>query len=366
MTLLEHIANARQTASGISLEDFLSERCSPDVLNCLDSLIRKMRAAGRYNFGPLLIREIADRLPVNGNPWERIQNYCRRRLDDELFDAGFLVETIITIFHPEGPEAWIDSQITHQREPMLEYDDDNLLVGPANTITFTKEGVLTPSHYLLYASQVPGSMLSGGFVHELLKIRSQANVSKFGIAINSEVLLGRSYHREYFTKAYIRGPRGLTKDFLNNPRFPEEATGSVTMHQRIEDNPICKLYPLDRLEVMWSFRDGIKSVQIEELLPLEHNSSLPSPISNRYIHSRWDPNRSAFIHIDGAIRTYEHDQYVDRLATDLKKYSGKATQYTKAFRLDGETPLQDWCMLVSKFFVNNELALEYLGGPKPN
>lgn len=367
MTLLRHIAEAHQAALDVSLEDFLSERCAPGVLNCLDSLVRELRAAGRYNFGALLVREIADRLPLTGgDPWRRIKDYCRRRLDNELLDAGFLVEVIIRIFRPEGPEAWIDSEVIHHREPMLEYDDHNLLIGPANKITFTKEGVLSPSHYLLYASQVPGSMQSNGFVDELLKVRSQAKVSKFGIAVNMEALLGRSYHRDCFTKAYIRGPRGLTKNSLNNPRFPEEATGSVTMHKRVEDIPIYKLFPLDRLEVMWSFRDGIKTIQIEELLPINPQPFLQGLIFNRYVHARWDPKSSIFIHLDGAIRGYEFEQYPERLATDLKKYSGRAAQYSKAFRLDGEISLNDWCRLVAKFFQNNELILEYLGGPEPN
>jgi len=117
---------------------------------------------------------------------------------------------------------------------------------------------------------------------------------------------------------------------------------------------------------MWSFRKGIKTVQIEELLPFDPQSSPPKPISNRYVHAKWDPETSAFEHLDGAIRTYDPDQYVDRLATDLKNYSGKATNYTKAFLLNGEITLQNWCLLVSKFFVNNELVLEYLGGPEPN
>jgi len=88
---------------------------------------------------------------------------------------------------------------------------------------------------------------------------------------------------------------------------------------------------------MWTFREGIKTIQIEEFLPLEQNGYLPEQIVNRYLHARWDPTFSEFIHMDGAIRVYDASDYPARLANDLKKYEGKASQYNNAFRLDGKS-----------------------------
>ena len=365
MVPLGCIADARQTAAGVSIEDFLAERCEPKVLASIDSLVNVARERGRYHFGAVLVQDIADRLPVIGDPWMKIRDYCRLRLNDDVINPGFLVEVIILVFRPAGVGAWLDTNMVRQSEPTLLYDDDHLLEGPQDEITFTKEGVLTQSHYLLYAPQVQGAVLSGGFVDELLTVRNRTRVlSKFGLAIDREALLERSYHSDCVTKAFIRGPRGISSTILNNSGFPQDPKGTVTVHQRVHPDPLHKLYPLERLEVMWSFRGGIKSVQIEELLPLEQRGCLQSRISNRYVHSRWDPTVSAFVHLDGAIRIYDAQNYTDRLVTDLKKHPGKNAQYMKAFRLDGEISLPDWCNLVSKFFENNELVLEYLGGPE--
>jgi hypothetical protein len=150
---------------------------------------------------------------------------------------------------------------------------------------------------------------------------------------------------------------------LQDPGFPENPKGSVTVHQRI-DASADDLFPLERIEVMWSLRDGIKSVQIEELIPLEsgRNRLADGQVCNRFVHAQWNPREQRFIHFDGSVMIYEAKSYQERLGTDMKKFGGKASSKKKLFRLDGPLQLPAWCRLVTKYFEENELIAEYLGG----
>ena len=53
---------------------------------------------------------------------------------------------------------------------------------------------------------------------------------------------------------------------LQDASFPQAESGTVTEHHRVGENPLFDLFPLKRLEIMWSQRGGMKSVQIEELI----------------------------------------------------------------------------------------------------
>ena len=59
------------------------------------------------------------------------------------------------------------------------------------------------------------------------------------------------------------------------------------MHQRVGENPLFGLFPLNRIEIMWSLRGGTKSIQIEELIEpgsiVSHDAGI---VTNRYAHAR--------------------------------------------------------------------------------
>ena len=213
---------------------------------------------------------------------------------------------------------------------------------------------------------IPGGYMDGGFLDHLLKVKERLSVRplRFGLAIDPDVVLHRRHFRIIGTKAFIRGPRGLSQRMLNSRTFPEDPSGTMTVHMRVGEDPFYVLFPLHRTEIMWSMRGETKTVQIEELLPEE--SARHGYITNRYIHARWSTERSSFIHFDGAIRAYRSDGYASRLATDMKNYRGKADWYHKVFRLDAELNLETWCDLATRFFHSNELVLEYFGGEASN
>lgn len=246
-------------------------------------------------------------------------------------------------------------------EPKLDFDEDGLLVGPKQRLRFTKEGVLTREHWIQYDADMPGGGKSGAFLEDLLateKALAAANqVSRFGVAIQAHVVLAARHHARYMTEEYIRGPRVLSAAALEDPRFPEDPSGTVTEHRRVQAHPLHLLFPLERTEVMWSYRDGVKTVQIEELQPCATDSG--DIVANRYVHGRWSDADKHMIHFDGALRTYAARDYPERLATDMKKFSGRAASYRKLFRIDAPFQLADWARLTTKFFESNELVLEY-------
>ena len=179
------------------------------------------------------------------------------------------------------------------------------------------------------------------------------------------MLIDRSVFGMYLTAAYIRGPKGVSLEVLQSPEFPENPRGSVTVHQRTDTDSIdAWLLPLIRTEVMWSSRNDIKTVQIEELAGTEDvYGNTRAEITNRYVHAQWSTERQCFIHFDGAVKIYTPGDYQRRLGTDMKKRADLKADYVKLYRLDGAIPLNVWCDLTSRFFYMNELVTEYLGGP---
>ena len=115
---------------------------------------------------------------------------------------------------------------------------------------------------------------------------------------------------------------------------------------------------------MWSARDGTKTVQIEELVLLANRPGEDDTVSNRYVHAQWNPLEECFVHFDGAVCVYQGAEYQSRLEADMKKSDATTCDYVKLFRIDGKIPLEVWCDLTTRFFYQNELVLEYLGGPQ--
>jgi hypothetical protein len=349
----------------ICIPEILNMTCDKSALAAIDACIHDSLASGSPTFGVLISTEIADRFSAEGDGWEKVRGYCRHRFNDDMLAPYHFVKCLLRVCRPTNLGVWVATNALEELEPDLLFDNDGLLVGPVERLTFTKEGILTPTHYLLYDPALPGAWKSGGFVDDLLRFVKTACLTNVGVAVARDVVLLRNYYAEYFTKAYIRGPRGLDASILQDPNFPEDPAGTVTEHHRVSHDPLATLFPVCRLEVMWSYRDGIKTVQIEELVSVDNNRATNArEIRNRYLHARWDPPSGCFIHTDGAIKYYARGKYHERLATDLKKFPGRADLYQKVFRIDGSVSISDWCRLVAKFFEENELMVEYLGGPE--
>ncbi|HHW26715.1 MAG TPA: hypothetical protein GXX23_05180 [Firmicutes bacterium] len=111
---------------------------------------------------------------------------------------------------------------------------------------------------------------------------------------------------------------------------------------------------ISRTEFVWARHgENLKAFQAEELPPLEAGEGY---VFCRYVHSLRDTGRRLFVHLDGAVRVYT-DDYPQRYDGTIEYSKG---HYVKLFRVDGELPTGQWSMLVSFFFRQNRLVLEYL------
>lgn len=359
----EELTGLQAEASDTTIAQVLSGGASDTFLTALDDLVRRSCSNGPVYLGYLAAPRLCKDLDLPGidDAWMAMRCYCGSRMADDLIAAHHLFEILVCVFRPSQFGVWIERGVGEKRNGLF-FDDDGLLVGPPGKLKFSKEGILIGSDWLLIDWDVPGKSKNDGFLDDLLKVMQKipSRPKHFGLAISRDVALSSRYYSECFTKAYIRGPKGLSKELLDDPAFPSDPSGTVTEHRRVEVHPLHALFPLDRTEIMWSERDGIKSIQIEEILP--ESTAIGSFVKNRYVHARWSPETSRFIHFDGALKSYHVDTYVERLNTDMRKYRSKANGYKKLFRIDAEIDLQSWCSLTTKFFEDNELVLEYMGG----
>ncbi len=96
---------------------------------------------------------------------------------------------------------------------------------------------------------------------------------------------------------------------------------------------------LDRTEFFWSYRDNIKTFQIEEISDTDY--VFENYIFNRYIHSERDTIKKKFCHLDGAVKVYLQDQYEARFLSNMPGES-KCYKKIKLWRVDGDIELSIW------------------------
>jgi hypothetical protein len=146
------------------------------------------------------------------------------------------------------------------------------------------------------------------------------------------------------------------------------ASVGATLHQRPQDlGPLWRNKAGWRTEFWWC-RDGAhKSLEASEL-PLPRHDDSEGPVLCRFLHAIRDTASRRFIHIDGAIHVYSSAKYVDRYAQSTNRHLPKvwADEKLKLFRVDATDPADvgadDWAQLMSAFFRDNEMVLEYLSG----
>jgi hypothetical protein len=113
---------------------------------------------------------------------------------------------------------------------------------------------------------------------------------------------------------------------------------------------------LDRTELYWSYKDGIKTFEVEELS--REGEYCDSYYLNRYVHSERDVNLRVLRHFDGAVKVYLKDDYTRRMETQLPQEL-KSHRKIKLFRIDGDVDIDEWIELSCLFFKFNEMLIEY-------
>ncbi|HEY6803244.1 MAG TPA: hypothetical protein VI306_06670 [Pyrinomonadaceae bacterium] len=115
---------------------------------------------------------------------------------------------------------------------------------------------------------------------------------------------------------------------------------------------------IDRTEFYWSFRDGIKTFEIEELSSSDvcHDDAY---YLNRYVHAQRDTKRQVVQHFDGAVKVYLKHKYPRRLANQMPN-DPRSYRRLKVFRIDGIIDVNEWTELICLFYKLNEMVVEYL------
>ena len=113
---------------------------------------------------------------------------------------------------------------------------------------------------------------------------------------------------------------------------------------------------LDRTEFFWSFRDGVKTLQIEEVSDIDYK--FDGYNINRYVHSERETRQQIFRHLDGAAKVYLENNYEGRFASKIPN-EAKCHAKPKLFRIDGSIGIRDWIELISFFYKSNEMIIEY-------
>jgi hypothetical protein len=356
------ISVLREYATHVPLQNLLSSSCPHDFIEGVNALVESM--ASKYE---LLIdvgagSKVYEALEQCGIHRNEVETFARNYFDWRWVPYDeFLLQAIIIIYSPDIG-LHIGSTVVDEVLPDLSYDSDGLLIRNTDEMSFVKDGVLYEDYYLQYSREFYryNLFLSGGFLEVFTNFIKRKDAVNTGVAINPDIVLNKRYFFEYETRAFIRGPKSISIDKLRDPRFPEDRRGTVTEHQRVDDDPVKRLtFDVEKTQIMWSAQDNLKTIQIEEIVPIESRKYEGRDfVGNRYVHGIWDVTDECFSHYDGAVRVYEKECYQGRLDSDLKHYDGKPL-YKKLFRLDSAIDLTTWCDMTARYFWGNELVEEY-------
>ena len=346
-----------------SIKDIFDGSIPKEYKDEIEKILFLMKRYNILSIPITLMGYIANDIKIDGinDFFYETKEYLDRTISNSHFWEYYFFELLIYIYDPAPELIQIEENVLEKIEG-IEFDKDELINVRSGRYIIKKEGLIYKDYYLLYNKYMPGDFFSHGFVSDLIHFYddNKKGITEFGLSLYKHIILNKKYWMDTMTKAYIRGPKGLSEEILNSNNFPEDISGTVSEHKRIyEDELMDLICPVDRIEVMWSYRDQLKSVQIEELKPRIEEQDY---YYCKYIHSQWDYKKSKMVHFDGAIRNYIEDEYQDRISTDLKKFKGKAKRYYKLFKINGEIDLQSWCCLVTKYYDPNELIIEYFGG----
>ena len=332
------------------------------------------------------MNSIHDQLREAGLDDSEVQAYSSRFGD---FASVTVLSVLALVFELDIGFSWAPGLVSSNC-PDLEFDDDGLLVGPLDAIDFIgprnlipvkgsepvdfsfgscKVGIayknlyIIPFHYCIGRYNLG---LSDGFLRSMSNFVARHSTVRIAVKVSEDTLLDMSSYRDLVTKAYIRGPKGISPTKLQSGSFPENIRGDVTEYRWVEDGTSQsqlseRLFPTDSFQVIWSRKGSLKTCQAEEIVrPNNTRATEGDLIYNRYVHAIWDTTRCQFTHVDGSIRGYSEQDYVKRISLDIRKGRELSNRYIKLWRLDGEIPFEDWADLLVRYFYGHNLAMEYL------
>jgi hypothetical protein len=207
-------------------------------------------------------------------------------------------------------------------------------------------------HYHQFLRRGYDSNPNFDFLGRFIRYYLQACVSNsFRVAIDHYRLMPKEFYQHIVEMDAWYGP-GFDRSKLDDIN----AVG-LTIVKRISPSPFDLFFEkLERTEFFWSYRDGIKTLEIEGIS--DKKLFFDPYYLNKYAHSERDVSLKRLRHFDGAVKVYLKDSYENRLSTYLPK-EPRSFKKVKLFRIDGEIDIDEWIELLALFFKGNEMIIEY-------
>ena len=232
-------------------------------------------------------------------------------------------------------------------------DDDGLLHVSSDLRLFDG-GIEYKDHILHYHQFLrrgfasnPNFDFLGRFIRYYTKTRG---MNRFRIAIDHYRIMPKEFYHHIVEMDRWFGPE-FDKNTLDDPY----STG-LTVIKRMKPSIFDLTNRLERTEFYWSYRDGIKTFEAEEIS--ENGYTFDAYYVNRYVHSERDVSQHILRHFDGAVKIYLQNAYEQRLASYMPREL-KSHKKIKLFRVDGDISIDEWTELMSHFFKGNEMLIEY-------
>ena len=156
----------------------------------------------------------------------------------------------------------------------------------------------------------------------------------------------------------------LELEYWWGPKFNESLLDipyGVTCHNA--SNQQREFHGILKTEFWWHKQNEIQSLECEEIRNTPTLGISNDAYGCRYIHSMINNDTGLPNHLDGAIRIYTEEHFIERLDLDITK-AGKNTDYLKLWRIDGDIEISVWKDLICHFYRDNHLLREYLNGEK--
>ncbi len=243
--------------------------------------------------------------------------------------------------------------------------DDEGLLTLTPEMQLSDQAILYKSHYLHYHQFFRrgfGGNVNFNFLSRFVSFWRDHPKHRVKVAIDHRRILPDTFFQHFIEKSGWPDPKPLSREGLDAPRH----VGLFKMTPIPDESMVS---PVAKTEILWALREEVpaqnsrKVVEIEEVVPASEFADHPV-VLNRYVHAERDFHRKVFDHFDGAVRWYEKSRYDERLKTDIA--AAKIVSHRlKLFRIDGDITEEEWAILTTHFFRQNNLVLAYLSRLNP-
>lgn len=254
--------------------------------------------------------------------------------------------------------AFVDPGIVRRKFPTLFNAADKhglipfAMLNPVAPGVFEKDGLLLFAHRYFRRSLSRLNTLNDPFLSRLAEVSKNPELD-VRIALDEDLIGHPDTLQREFELEYWWGPK-FSDQLADIPH-------GVTRHRNSEADLLFQC--IQSTEFWWYGQGGNKTFECEELRDLD-SPSLGVSETNfgcRFVHSFLSNETGLPVHLDGAIRLYNVDLYLERFDLDLHEFGRKA-DYNKIWRIDGPLTLASWKELICHYYRDNHLIGEYFGG----